>query len=175
MKSEKLQQLQLVFGRKEQLKFTGEEEFFEVLGILCKPERLVEIIGRKRDGLQMYDNEGIIIGNSGDEEDKDVLDIIEQGGFGGSGINSFIIVCPPCYVYPNAFACLIKNAEKTCGISCAEYVRYLMKYFGAYMHREPGEIDKVRVNLPSESEMKELIASHGFEHCLSSFEKGLSA
>ena len=55
----KPEQLQLEFGRKNQLKFSSENEFFEMLGMLCKKGSHTTITGKKTEALTVYKEDGV--------------------------------------------------------------------------------------------------------------------
>ena len=165
--------LQLEFGRKNQLKFSSEEEFFEMLGLLCRKDSLTTITGDKTDAMTIYKEDGTLLRLRDISEGVQLDEYLSKGAFAHPGLHSYEVVCSRHEIYPKAFADLV-DASKDGRVSCAEYVRYLIDHFGAYLHCAKHDGYKLTVKLPEGEQMKEVLKDLGYGSFMASFEKGLT-
>ena len=165
--------LQLTFGSQEQLKFADEDEFFEMLGILCK-DGSTKLSGSKTEWFTLYNpKSGRQTRRSDLPEGATDLDAMAYGCYTAPGLSSFVIVCSPYVTYPDALSRLIKDPDATYKVSCAEYVRYLMEHFGAYLHCDScGSEYTLSVKLPPIDEVRDTIVKLGLGEHMDAFEKG---
>ena len=170
----KPKKLLLEFGKKNQLKFSNEEEFFEMLGMLCRKNSLTTITGKKKDGMIPYNADGIHLTAKDMPEGAQSFEKLPKDAFLYFGIHSFEIVCSPYETYPKAFASLIDTSAGG-RVHCAEYVNYLIEHFGAYQHCAKSNGKKVTVKLPASEHMIDIIKDLGYGNFIASFEKGLSS
>ena len=173
------EKLQLTFGRNSQLRFNSEKDFFKMLGVLCKPNGQTVIVGRVTDFMQFYKIEDGTPFRASElpEGSREPANFIERGSFLGSVIDSFQVVFSEQDNIPDAFANLVKGTSGGNRVSCAEYVRYLMDDFGAYMHcaYRPNNAHVTTIKLPPADEVKKLMIEKGYEDFLDFFEKGLKS